>query len=210
MEADENEKPECRIEAKSLLNIFAEYETALLVIIWDKILQRLDSTNKYLQDPKMNLHKAVKLLNSLKEFVSKLRDNFKPIEEEAVILSEKTSYKSEKKRTKKRKIFFDETKENEVFLTGKNLFVTETFIVICDTVYAELCRRMEKYSETLNMFSIFFENSNETTMETCLTKLIDAYKDDIDIFLFKEEIQHFLENAKEEGIKSPHVSYNQR
>ena len=103
MEADENEKPECRIEAKSLLNIFAEYETALLVIIWDKILQRLDSTNKYLQDPKMNLHKAVKLLNSLKEFVSKLRDNFKPIEEEAVILSEKTSYKSEKKRTKKKK-----------------------------------------------------------------------------------------------------------
>ena len=76
---------------------------------------------------------------------------------------QKKPHINKKKKKRKRKIFFDETKENEVFLTGKNLFVTETFIVIYDTIYVELCHRMEKYS-----FSIFFKNSNETTIETCL------------------------------------------
>ena len=58
------------------------------------------------------------------------------------------------------------------------------------------------------MLNNFFENNDETpTMVTCAIKLIDAYKDDIDILLFKEELIHFLERATEEDIESVHIMY---
>ena len=50
---------------------------ALLLVMWYKILQRQNSTNKYFQDFKMNLHKIIKSLNSLKKYNSKLRNDFK-------------------------------------------------------------------------------------------------------------------------------------
>ena len=76
-----------------LKNIFI----ALFVAIWDKILLRLHSMKKYSQDPKMNLPKAIKSLNYLKKYISKLRNDFKVDKEEAIILSETTLCKTEKK-----------------------------------------------------------------------------------------------------------------
>ena len=46
----------------------------------------------------MNLYCAVKLLNSLKKYISKLRNDFKSVEE-ASIVSGTISYKSEETRT---------------------------------------------------------------------------------------------------------------
>ena len=83
------------------------------------------------------------------------------------------------------------------------MFVSQAHFVICDTVHAELRLRMQNYLETLNMFRNCFENNDETlTMETCVTKLIDAYKGDIDILQFKEGLIRFLEYAREKGVES--------
>ena len=60
------------------------------------------------------------------------------------------------------------------------MFVSQAHFVICDTVHAELRLRME----------------------TCVTKLIDAYKGDIDILQFKEGLIRFLEYAREKGVES--------
>ena len=67
---------------------------------------------------------------------------------------------------------------------------------------------MQNYLAIHTMFRNFFKDSDETTiMETCVTKLKDAYKDNIDILLFKEALIHFLEYTEEEGIKSVHAMH---
>ena len=43
-------------------------------------------------------------------------------------------------------------------------------------------------------------------METCATKLMDAYKDDIDILLFKEKLIHFF-YAIESGVENVHTMH---
>ena len=64
----------------------------------EKNLVRLILRIKYLQDPKMNLHKAVMLSNSYKKYISKLKNDLKLVEEESSIFLKTTSYKSGVKR----------------------------------------------------------------------------------------------------------------
>ncbi|GBN09095.1 hypothetical protein AVEN_61178-1 [Araneus ventricosus] len=72
-----NEKPVYKLEAKSLARKFDECETALLTVIWDKLLQRINSVSKYLQDTQANLLKGSSLLKSLIEFINEVRKNFR-------------------------------------------------------------------------------------------------------------------------------------
>ncbi|GBL90280.1 hypothetical protein AVEN_130380-1 [Araneus ventricosus] len=92
-----NEKPVYKLEAKSLARIFDEYETALLTVIWDKLLQRINSVSKYLQDTQANLLKGSSLLKSLTEFINEVRKNFQDIEAEANLMTDNRQYKERRK-----------------------------------------------------------------------------------------------------------------
>ena len=78
----------------------------------------------------MNLHKELKSLNSLKKYISKLRNDFKIIEEEKknkkkVICQKKNALTHKNSLMRKKK-------KREIILTEKYLFVSQTYIVICN------------------------------------------------------------------------------
>lgn len=89
----DNEKPMSKLEAKKLSEYFNEYETALLTVLWDKLLQRINSTSKSLQNMQYNLLLGTNLLRSLSEFIMDVRNKFDEIENDANLLTENRNYK---------------------------------------------------------------------------------------------------------------------
>jgi len=55
-------------------------ETRIYTVFWNDVLERVDSTNKLLQDPTLDLNTAVSAIKSLKSFVQAKRDNFNQYE----------------------------------------------------------------------------------------------------------------------------------
>lgn len=51
-------------------------------MLWDTVLQRFNNTSKALQCATLDLNNAVRLLNSLQDFVSSLRSEFDDFEEQ--------------------------------------------------------------------------------------------------------------------------------
>lgn len=204
----EEEKPIARTEAKGLLKNFEKYETALLTILWYKLLTRLNFTSKALQDPKINLLNGENLLNSLKQFVKDIRENFTEIETEAKTLTNECLFDDEKKRVKTRKLQTDESSSNEVNLKGLQKFITQTVYVICDKLISELDRRSQIYSDILKNFKIFFNSDlAEEDSNICINTLKETYKDDINVDYFQDEIKHFLNYTKDENISDPFSMY---
>ncbi|GBN46869.1 hypothetical protein AVEN_137499-1 [Araneus ventricosus] len=146
-----NEKPDYKLEAKSLARKFNEYETALLTVIWDKLLQRINSVSKYLQDTQANLLKGSSLLKYLTEFINEVRKNFQDIEAEANLMTDNKQYKGRRKR----KYHFDENKGGEACHNEKQSFIINVHNVICDVLIAELTQRSTTYNNILNDFQIF-------------------------------------------------------
>jgi hypothetical protein len=86
------------------------------------ILQRLNATNKNLQNKYSDLQLAVNLLKSLSLYISDIRGNsefFYAIETEVYALTGNKDHKSDKVRSRKRKLHFDEKRDRDVQLTGK-------------------------------------------------------------------------------------------
>jgi len=57
-----NEKPIGNLDAKKLSSNFNDFETALLTVLWDKLLQRINCTSKSLQGLQHNLLLGTNLL----------------------------------------------------------------------------------------------------------------------------------------------------
>ena len=76
-----------RNEANALADKMDLFETALMIVLWDTILQRMNATSKSLQNSNLYLDAGVNLLESLKLFINnEVRNNFTRIEERAALL----------------------------------------------------------------------------------------------------------------------------
>jgi hypothetical protein len=122
-----------KLEAKKLYDFFEDFETTLILFIWHSILQRLNATNKNLQNKDSDLQHAVNLLKSLSLYISDIRGKsefFGAIETEVYALTGNKDYKSNKVRSRKRKLHFDEKRDRDMQLTGKQSFVVNCLNVI--------------------------------------------------------------------------------
>ena len=115
---DPNENPLAKLKASNWFKNFKDYETALLLILWNKLLQRINATNKTLQKQDCNLQIGVSNLKSLFEFILAVRNStdneFENMEIGASLLAGNTDYKSSKGRKKNRKLQFDENRNNNL------------------------------------------------------------------------------------------------
>lgn len=203
-----HEKPIGIIEAQKLLKSFYEYEIALLTVMWEKLLQRIDITSKSLQDTHTNLFNGVALLKSLKDHIMHTRNNFEIIEEEAGTLTESRTFQDERNRTRKRKIPFDESVENDTILCGRKSFIVNVFYVVCDVLIVEMEKRAEAYNSILAHFKFIFDTNISTVeRDLCIDRLLELYKEDIDTSLFKEEFIQFQSFAKEMKLSNPEDMY---
>lgn len=87
-----------RCDANCLYNKLCTLETGIYTVFWNNILERVDKTNKLLQDATLDLNTAISAIKSLKNFVQAKRDNFDQYEKQGAEISETTDYLKHRKR----------------------------------------------------------------------------------------------------------------
>ena len=101
---DENQKPECKQQAKGIYNTMGKLETGIMVILWSRILTRFNATSINLQYADLDLNRACGMYEALKGYVQSLREEFSNIEVDAKKLTKCEFYKGETLETgRKRK-----------------------------------------------------------------------------------------------------------
>ncbi|XP_065664567.1 uncharacterized protein LOC136086211 [Hydra vulgaris] len=87
-----------RCDANCLYNKLCTLETGIYTVFWNNILERVDKTNKLLQDATLDLNTAISAIKSLKNFVQAKRDNFDQYEKQGAEISKTTDYLKHRKR----------------------------------------------------------------------------------------------------------------
>lgn len=80
---NENIASTARHEARSLCSKMNKLETALMTVIWDSILERMNGTNKSFQNDSNDISSVVPMYKSLIKFIQSVRGNFIQYEKEA-------------------------------------------------------------------------------------------------------------------------------
>lgn len=153
LEEDDFEKATTRCEAAGLRRQLDRFETVFMTVFWNAILERFNSTSKELQKVNTDLGKVVKLYKSLTNFITSIRND--TFFNEYVILAKKIKseeYEFDKVKTKKRKLQADETRENEVHMTGSDKLRIETYFTILDRVKSELEKRCAAHINTFDKY----------------------------------------------------------
>jgi hypothetical protein len=192
IEEDGTEKSNARNEARGLLRQLQRLETALMATVWGSLLEKFNKTSVQLQNSSIDVGVAVELYRTLIQAVKDARDRFDSFEKKAMETSCQLKYEMDITRKKKRKLPADESRENEVELTGRESFKVNTFFVILDCLLTELERRGQAYSEFVSRFQSL---THIVTLDTSLlvnkaSSLQALYNFDLED-CFPEECLHF-------------------
>ena len=151
--ASDNAQPhESRIEAEGFLTKLKRLETAILLELWDSILDRFQKTNLSLQKSGLSLNKAMHLLEALETFVRSLRYDFEIYEEKGRNKSEVKEYRGTSQRIQVKRRFFVENDAEDTILTPRDKFKVEVYLVIIDQLTAQLEKRLKSYRDIENKF----------------------------------------------------------
>ena len=121
---DPAQKADTCAEARSFMSKMERIECTFMTPLWDYILQRFNATSLSLQKTSIELGCAVKLLQSLREFVADLRASskaFSNFEEQAKLLAVVKSYHTEitrRRKIPKRNVDDSSQTESHVYLLG--------------------------------------------------------------------------------------------
>ena len=190
---DEDQKSDTRLEAAALLNHIVKLENVFMALLWDRILNRFNTTSQYLQKIDVDLISANQMLVSLISFVKDLRDKFYSIESEAKQVSVHVSqeYSDSIKRKIRKRLANNEIQAS--ILSAADKFRIDTFYVIIDKLVTELQKRSEAYDRIVQLFGflcqlLFIET---TELEIKVKKLVEVYCNDLtdDLLL---ELKQFM------------------
>ena len=197
---ESSEKAECKLEAKGLYKRLTKRETAVLCIIWEMVLERINKVNKILQSPGLDICQGYALLHSVELFVKCLREDsekkMKEVEETATELSTEVdgSFSDEHKRVRT-KIYSDGEKGRDM-LKGTDKFRVEVFNVLLDKLGVELEKRSFVYKDLGNKFNFLINLGKKNSMiePKSMEAVMTLYKNDIGIELVSEcsQFQHYL------------------
>ncbi|XP_057663116.1 uncharacterized protein LOC130898084 [Diorhabda carinulata] len=141
---NKDEKPATRAEAKGLQQKLQHLKTAILVIVWNAILDRFNSASKKLQDSQADLSSVIQIYRSLALFLQDMRNKqFSDYKKKAKALSGvQNYYRYDTRRKKTRKLHPDESRENErTAVSGEENFQTNIYYPILDTLSVQLKER---------------------------------------------------------------------
>ena len=201
MADDAEQKADCRQQARGLSIVMDKLETGILLVLWDKVLERFQMTSALLQSADQDLNTACSLYESLIGFVQNLRSTFTDIEQKAKNLTECNQCQQEIKRVRRRNQRYDaqtgSTSVEDESQTPKEKFKTGTYIVIIDSLIASLSKRLGAYQGVASKFG-FFRNLQSLSTEEITQKpsqLVKSYPSDLENGLL-DEMVHFSELLK--------------
>ena len=185
---DKEQKADTRSQAKGFSRRMDELETAVMATAWNDILGRLNNTSISLQNPTVCLNTATGLMASLVDTVQLARDRFEVYEQMATEMVQHSEYKAEQYRRRKRKRMPDEGAANEAHLSPRETFKTQTYLVMIDSLLAELKKRMKAYDDMHKTFGFLSElmSLNIEQIEDKAKNLVSAYPEDLEDTLVAE------------------------
>ena len=128
---------------------------------------------------------------SLVDTVQFARDRFDVYEQMATEKVQHGEYKAEHRRGPKRKRMPDEGAANEADLSPRETFKTQTYLVMIDSLLAELEKRMKAYDDICKTFGFLSELTSLSIeqIEDKAKNLVSSYPDDLEDTLVAELIQ---------------------
>ena len=173
-------------------------ETAIICVLWHKILQRFQSTSKSLQRADMTLRSCAALYNGIESFCQHLRDEFVRTEKDGLKLTTgiQKTYVSPNKRNRKTKKTFDYEGENNGYTRtledARQSFRIGTYFPIIDLLIAEVRRRkfvcciwQQNFNFLLNLNTWVISD-----IENVASKSLKVYASNLDSD-FPSEVVHF-------------------
>ena len=182
---NDSENVKTRTECRGLAKKMKKLETGFVAGLWHRILERMNTTSKRVQDPKLDINNAVFLLTSLQEFISSLRSQFDSFERCGQELSGVNSYKPKRGRTS----HLNEAESND-FVAREN-FRVESFFVIIDKLTVAMSDRIRAYTEVCQLFGFLakLEQLDEQEIIPAAENLVSTYKNDLEESLTDELVQ---------------------
>ena len=144
---DQSQKGDTKREAKNHTKKMKQLEFALMLVVWDEILQAFHRTSQRLQAKIANLSVCANLYVSLKTFLTQLRNEFDRLETTAKERVLDTEYKEFNARKCTRKKQHNDGPAPELELNPRDKFRMQTFYVIIDTLQSEIQRRGSVYKK---------------------------------------------------------------
>ena len=140
---DDNETNTTKSDSWYLKKSIVALETAILCVLWHKILERFYSTSKSLQRAGISFGSFVALYNGIESFCQHLWNEFDTIEKDNLKLTPgiQKTYVSPNKRNQKMKKIFDYEGEDtgctRALEDARESFRIRTYLPIVDTLIAE-------------------------------------------------------------------------
>ncbi|KAJ8685685.1 hypothetical protein QAD02_021478 [Eretmocerus hayati] len=198
-------------EAASLLGSMNKLETGVLLVFWNDILDRVNSTSLRLQSYNSDLNSSIILLISLCDYIESLRSRFEFYENRGKELVGSDEYDFTKKRRKEpnvRLIPLGEDQVPRVNLNGSEKFKNDFYMPIIDSLTKSLGQRIAAYKEVEAIFGFMRKLLDLTPeeIEVHARNVLEEYGDDLEKGLINELIQFkpfvgaFLEKEEEENI----------
>ena len=174
-------------------------ETAILCVLWHKILQRFHNLSKSLRRADMCLGSCVALYNGIESFCQHLRDDFGTIEKDGLILTTgiQKTYVSPNKRNRKTMKTFDYEGEDTGCTTAledaRESFRIGTYLTIIDTLIAEVRTQKSVYCILQQNFNFLLNLDTWaiSDIENAASKLLKGYANNLGSD-FPSEVVHFV------------------
>uniref|UniRef100_A0A8C6MBU8 TTF-type domain-containing protein n=1 Tax=Nothobranchius furzeri TaxID=105023 RepID=A0A8C6MBU8_NOTFU len=123
IKVDQGTPRAAQYEANQLITVMETLETAVMTVLWDELLRRINVTGKALQQVHIDVCTVPILYSSLIEYIGQARNDFDVYEAEVKTLTATDGYKADSQRRRVKKVMFDESAGPEVrrSVTGKKL-----------------------------------------------------------------------------------------
>jgi hypothetical protein len=170
-------------ETNPLVNKLDKLNTAVLCIIWNDILQKINIVSKALQQPGIELTAVVRLFDSLLQFLADIRHQFDDYEAKAKSLSAHlaSDYAETYSRNRTRKSQPDDGPCPDVVLNARDKFRTQVFYAMLDKLAVEMTRRRAAYHELCSKFRFFTDNKlNILELRQKAQHFVECHSDDLE------------------------------
>ena len=188
---DQEQAQDSRVQAEGFKKKLQQLETAILLEVWDTILQQFQKTSLSLQEAGLSLNSALSLIESLLKFVERQRTEFDRFEEKGKIKCSANSYIGDEKRQTKRKRQFDEGGGEDVVLAPREKFKVQIFLAIIDQLCLGLRSRLDAYQVVHKKFGFLSNLEHLSTVEikAASANLVKEYQNDLEDCLDSELMQ---------------------
>ncbi|KAJ8682566.1 hypothetical protein QAD02_018358 [Eretmocerus hayati] len=169
-----SELSESNDEAKGLLKVLCKLETSIYLVLWDDLLQRINSVSKKVQGYNADLNTSVSLLISLRSLIASFREKFPEYEKLGMNKSGCLTY------------------QRKAELSDSDHFRINCYIPVIDHLTAALDRRIAAYQEAVGYFGFIRQLHilSDAEIKVHVFNTVKMYSDDLDDDLYPE-LLHF-------------------